>query len=568
MPLEIRHLSLAELLSRSKAFHMARYQRRYEWGRREMEQLLEDLGDVFDAHQSAPSAEPFHFLGNVIVFSHAAGYLEVVDGQQRLTSLTTVIAAARDLTDDADFRTELENYLSVASAEPAAVRNPRLHLHRGDNEFLHRHILADGAAHNLEKIGAQNQPGAECLRANCLMARTWLSRLADADRTAYIRFVLQYSRFVEIQVGSEDDAFRIFETVNNRGRPISSEDVLRYALVEYATDEQSKRDEYLELWDAMEAELGPRGMKRFIAGWRTRATKGSRIKQALHRTLLDSFDSPAEARAFLDSELSNDLATFRQIETADVALADGRLKQRIDALLRSLALVDFDEWLPVASELLKQGASQPERLIRDLQRLERLAWFFYLSRDDKGVYQERRELFSALMKIASDPGTFDALPPRSLLSAEQRAKMRDTVQGRLDPKWVPLRSLLVRLEMALVGDGVTIVRNDLTIEHILPLRPKSKAWLTLYDNNQTVITEFAEQIGNLCLVSAELNTTLGNQIYANKRRLLMLHAIPARSPLAADIGVETNWTRDVISRRSQQMIRVFSETFDISEKAL
>ncbi len=565
MPLVIRHLSLAELLSRSDAFHMARYQRRYEWGRREMEQLLDDLGDVHGAQRSEPAADPFHFLGNVIVFSRASGHLEVVDGQQRLTSLTAVIAAARDLTEDAVVRNELEHFVSVVSTEPDThARQPRLHLHRGDNEFLHRHILADGATSQLEKIGQQDHPGAECLRGNTLMARTWLASLPDADRTAFIHFVLQGCRFVEIQVGSEDDAFRIFETVNNRGRPISSEDVLRYALVEYATDEPSKRDEYLARWDEMEAELGPLGIKRFISGWRTRATKGSRIKQALHRTLLDSFDSPAEARAFLDSELSNDLSTFRQIETADVAVVDGRVKQRIDAVLRSLALVDFDEWLPVASELLARGADDPARLARDLARLERLAWFFYLSRDDKGVYQDRRERFSVLMKIASDTGTFDALPPRSLLSAEQRAKMRDMVRGRLDSKWVPLRSLLVRLEMALVGDGISIVRNDLTIEHILPLRPKSKAWLSLYDNNQVTITEFAEQIGNLCLVSSELNTALGNQIYSNKRRLLMVHAIPARSPLAADIGIETQWTRDVISRRSLWLIDVFCGIFDIA----
>ncbi len=545
---------------------MARYQRRYEWGRREMDQLLEDLGGVFHTQRTEPVDEPFHFLGNVIVFANPAGHLEVVDGQQRLTSLTAVLAAARDITSDAELRRDLAGHVTI-EASPPAVRDPspRLNLHRGDNEFLRDHIIAANGTDGLEQLGSQYHPGAECLRANTMLARAFLLRMPDTDRTAFIRFVLAHGRFVEILVGDEDDAFRIFETVNSRGRPIASEDVLRYALVEYATDDLQKRDEYLALWDAMECDLGPRGMKRFISGWRTRATRGSRVRQSLHRTLLNSFDSPAEARAFLDSELSNDLSTFRQIDTADIAIPDGGAKRRIDTLLRSLDLVDFDEWLPVVSELIIRGSEQPQRLAADLARIERLVWFYYLSRDDKGVYQDRRERFAILMKIVSETGTFEALPARSLLTAEQRAKMRDLVLGRLEPKWVPLRSLMVRLEMALVGEAAAIVRDDLTIEHVLPLRPKAKAWLTHYDDDFKIVTEHAEQLGNLCLVSSALNSKLGNQTYANKRKLLLLHAVPAQSPLAADIGVEETWTRDVIARRSRWLTGVFCEMFEIGE---
>ena len=277
----------------------------------------------------------------------------------------------------------------------------------------------------------------------------------------------------------------------------------------------------------------------------------------------NSFDSPAEARAFLDSELSTDLSIFRQIHTADVVLPDGPAKKRIDTLLRSLALVDFDEWLPVASELIARADNHPERLAADLARIERLAWYFYLNRDDKGIYQDRRERFSSLMRIAATAGTFAAMPPRSLLTPEQCNKMRDCVTERLDPKWVPLRSLMVRMEMALVGDSTTVVRDDLTVEHILPLHPKAKAWLALYDDLPAVIAANAEQIGNLCLVTADLNTKLGNQIYANKRRLLIQHRVPDQSPLAADIATELVWSRNVIERRSNRLIQVFCDTFDI-----
>ncbi len=560
MPLDIRHVSLSQLLSHTQPFQMARYQRHYEWGRREMDELLDDLGDAYAEHCLDTTRGAFHFLGNVILYASPRGHIEVVDGQQRLTSLTLMLAAARDVVADPVIVAALQAALSVATPAGSA---PRLTLHRGDHEFMRDHILPVAGTKSLDALATQDMTSAEHMRANAIAARAWLSRLPAVEQSAFIRFALEQGRFVEIMVGEEDDAFRIFETVNNRGRPIASEDVLRYALVEYATDNPEKRDELLARWDEMEAELGPKGMKRFIAGWRARVTKGVRPRQPLHRILLDSFGTAAEARAFLDTELSGDLSIFQEISGADVRLPEGVEKKRVDTLLRSFALLDFDEWLPVVSELIDQGRDQPQRLAADLARVERLAWFFYLNRDDKGIYLDRRDRFAALLKTVSTTGTLDGLPRSSVLSGESCAKMRDIIQSRLDPKWIPLRSLLVRLEMALAGDSVVVNREDVTIEHVLPLRPKTKAWLSLFGNSHKIATEYAERIGNLCLVSNDLNTRLGNLTYPNKQRLMLADGVTARSPLAADIGIDKNWTRDVIDRRSKKLVHVFCDTFDV-----
>jgi Protein of unknown function (DUF1524) len=106
-------------------------------------------------------------------------------------------------------------------------------------------------------------------------------------------------------------------------------------------------------------------------------------------------------------------------------------------------------------------------------------------------------------------------------------------------------------------------REDVTIEHVLPLRPKTKAWLSLFGNSHKIATEYAERIGNLCLVSNDLNTRLGNLTYPNKQRLMLADGVTARSPLAADIGIDKNWTRDVIDRRSKKLVHVFCDTFDV-----
>jgi uncharacterized protein with ParB-like and HNH nuclease domain len=111
MTLEARNSTLREVLSRPKPLTVARYQRHYEWTLKEMEQLLGDVVESFRAARGDASPSGYHFIGSFIFHTPKGGITQIVDGQQRLVSLTIILAVARDLIADAS--AQIDSYLTI-----------------------------------------------------------------------------------------------------------------------------------------------------------------------------------------------------------------------------------------------------------------------------------------------------------------------------------------------------------------------------------------------------------------------------------------------------------------------
>jgi hypothetical protein len=314
MTLETRNSTLHDILSQTTPLSVARFQRHYEWTVKEMEQLLSDLAESLREARSERSNPGYYFLGSFIFHTPKGRNVQVVDGQQRLVSLSIVLAVARDLTQDPSAQKQIDSYLTIpANAISQAPATQRLNLHRGDDAFYKTHIVPVGATNGLPKERQDNESH-ERLRRNAMRARHWIGKeLSEGERAAFIHHITSACRIVLMTVDDEDDAFRIFETVNNRGRPLHAEDILRVTLIEFATPSESKRAELLRKWDTVERRIGQKEMPQFIAQWRVRQLQGKHSNKPLHRAIVESYGSPDEALAFLDKELTTHADIFNEI---------------------------------------------------------------------------------------------------------------------------------------------------------------------------------------------------------------------------------------------------------------
>ena len=268
----------------------------------------------------------------------------------------------------------------------------------------------------------------------------------------------------------------IFETVNSRGRPLRNEDILRVTLVEFATQDEKKRRDLLRKWDLVERRLGQEAMPRFVAQWRTRRLKGKHSNRALHRDMIESFTTPDEALAFLESELVAAAEIFGEISVKRIkGLGNTPTKRDIDKILRSLALVDFDDWIPLAL-LYSSSAIGARRdvLLERLKGLDRLVWLYYFRHDDVKIAQDRRRRFGEVLKHLTEEKDFNSRACKFDLSPSEKAEMHDVVRSRIDPKWVPLSRCLVRLEYALTRGRAPDRLMSYTIEHVLPAQARGR----------------------------------------------------------------------------------------------
>lgn len=562
MSLSIQQFSLRDFLAGPSSFVMARYQRHYEWARPEMTQLLSDLDDAYQRGRNRPTGG-YHFFNSIIVYPEEGGRFQVVDGQQRLTSLALVLAAARAAIADPDALASIETALRAPSGIGA-----RLTLHRGDDAALSPLLLDPAAIPALPGVGRLGEkPGAERLRVNARLAYEWMLRHPQGERVEMVRFILENTRFGRILVEDEDEAFRIFEIVNSRGRDIANEDVLRFALIERATADPERRNQLLALWDRVESELGSAGMKRYIATWKARATGGERARGPLHKVVLSTFGSPGEIVRFLETELTGDIAVYREIDEADVAIPPSEEKRRIDAALVSMHLLQTGEqmgdWMPGALMIIDTYRASPAEMRDAMVALERRAWYYYICADVKARSEDRQTDFARVIQTMTRGADISRLLSRLKLSSEEQKRLFDKLTGRIDNKWIPLRSLLVLLEMQLSGFAHRVARSSVTVEHVLPLSAARKGWTDQFGSDPDRIAAYALSIGNLCIVPAEVNRELGDKIYKSKRKIMRDYDLPRTSALATDIEAEAEWSPAVVERRAERFVSALSDVFGI-----
>ena len=231
-----------ELLNGQVQYVVPRWQRRYSWGQREIERLVEDLVTVAQAETDAG-----HYGGTLLAFPEpgppgVVKTIRVVDGQQRLTTVSILLVAiAEQLGPDGEcdgWTSKIIRTDRLTNPDKRADQLRKLRLQGGDEEE-YREVLAgkgDGA-------GAVAQA-----------ARTIRRLVAKHDVEILLRG-LQRLRVVSIGLDANEDPQQIFESLNATGRPLTeSEKVKNWLLMGLPDAEQQELHD--EVWLAIEKALG------------------------------------------------------------------------------------------------------------------------------------------------------------------------------------------------------------------------------------------------------------------------------------------------------------------------
>ncbi len=134
--------ALRKIFSSDYEFTIPDYQRPYAWGKEQALQLLDDLEGAL----SRDTDEPY-FLGSIVLVKRGSHPdAEVIDGQQRLTTLSILFAVLRDLTTNAQLAAELARVVVEPGEILAGTQaKPRLTLRKRDAKFFADHVQAEGA---------------------------------------------------------------------------------------------------------------------------------------------------------------------------------------------------------------------------------------------------------------------------------------------------------------------------------------------------------------------------------------------------------------------------------------
>lgn len=200
-----------------------KYQREYIWGKEQWENLFNDLSD----------SDEEHFIGSIICVNKGTDalkpILEIIDGQQRLTTISILYAAIYDRflkesRDDEYFITE-KNNLKRRLIQSHCEDELKLELSYQNNNFEdYRFILTEIGLHKVT-----NKPHNWGNRRICKAYRYFKENLSDLDYDQIIKVLYRVNSalLVKIEVDNHSDAFTLFETLNNRGIPLYAIDLIK-----------------------------------------------------------------------------------------------------------------------------------------------------------------------------------------------------------------------------------------------------------------------------------------------------------------------------------------------------
>lgn len=584
------HSPLDRIFAADTTYRIPAYQRPYSWqavGKSERDnqvvQMWQDLSSFFEDNRQNNKE---YFLGSMVIVEDKDKLrtFEVIDGQQRLTTLLLLFAAMRcflrevermpgGFPDGSKERTwlarsiqKLESFLYNEEG-PSMLAALKLKVERtlgvNFNQVLERAVACEGdvvGGDNLDKkhreITARYFKNRDyfltSLRAEFLPPDGAQLDLLKLDE--FFAFLRTRVALVLIKTSDFSTAYRIFEILNNRGLPLSNLDLLRNFVLEQLTEAKVPKPD--ELWERLESQYT--FTEDFIGRWTESVNAAQPQASSFNdakRLFEDRYrDSPTEKKIDLFyRDLEQNLSFYNLIIEEDERIEDVGICRAVSFIkLLGNERYSFDLLLALFRSRRYQGGPDPE--IKAFLRSYRT---YALQVVLLGRFSSPK-IYGAIRAL-NEGRTAEASRVFELGDKEKKA-LASFFEGKIENN-DHAKLLLAAYVWRTEEDDPDVVKQHLvyeksTLEHILPQEPaQGTNWLT--DFAKPFRDDFTYRLGNMTLLTQAKNSANRNFDFSKKR------AVYAKSklPLTVTLGEHTKMTEQIIKDRQKKLVSAVREIF-------
>ena len=539
-------LNLGAILTRRAILKVPRYQRPYTWTEKEVRRLIQDLWRAFQRKAT------FYFIGQIVLVKSNEGKLEVSDGQQRLATLTMIIAYVRD---------RLPNRARHYQGLIMLGDQPRFLLRDDDVPFYRTYVQEPGQMKDMANLP---DTGVDSRELMCIAARIIdeeLGDVQDRELDAFMSFVARCATFNVVDADERGCAATVYNTLNDTGLEMSAADNFKCDLLENSGLPAAEASAAAQKWEELEDRLGREKFGVLLNSMPFILTGAHLVSPGDLGEFRAAIDRTGGVRAFLFDRLPRYCAALNDILNEDVQC--GGASADINRRIKMMKQADRNSrwaWAPAAIAFLAEHSSQPERARRFFQALDRFTFACEFSAIDNRRQETR--LKRAMQSVGDDKALYGENGALELTPAEHR-KFIDRLNwpGRYAR---PRRLLMLRLEAAMPGGSVLDIGFDAGVEHVLPL--KGGSYWTERFPDPILRAELANLLGNLVLLTRDQNERCGNKDFPAKRKIYyepgaIVHAV------TKDIAAIQEWTLEVIDSRQERLVRILCEDWDLVKGA-
>lgn len=543
-----------KLMGNGLTYRIPRFQRDYSWTEEEWEDLwLDILGTI------KQDGELAHYMGYLVLQSDNDKVFDVIDGQQRLTTMTLIVLAVLknlqrlvDTGKDPDRNRQRLDQIRqtyIGYLDPVTlVSRSKLVLNRNNDSYFQTYIVP---------LGHLPVRGFRASEHSLRKAFEWFdNRLADYSAKAGGEEGISLARLVEslsdklfftvITVTDELNAYKVFETLNARGVRLSATDLLKNYLFSVLHKDGQHEHEMKSLenrWEAMVGRLGSESFPDFLrVHWNSRFPF---VRQTeLFKTIRGKI-STRDAVFDLIRQMEEDVDAYMALTQPEASQWNPALKQSAG----ELRLFSVRQPYPF---LMAARRTFPDDVFETLIRACSIISLRYNvigsqpSNEQERIYNTVAEKLSR--KQLTDPkavlAAMSSIYPgdESFRSAFAEKSLR-TTQSR--NKRI-VRYVLCALEKRLSGIALDFESDSFNLEHILPENPDT-GWDSFSDDE---IEALVYRLGNLTLLPKGTNKDLGNAAYIIKKPAYAGTAFSITKKVAEE---NADWTPERLAARQNWM---------------
>ena len=524
---EVNNRFFSDIIGNSRYYQVPKYQRDYSWGEEQWDELWQDILAIYE--QDSKDRED-HYMGYLVLQkqdkSNGKIPFTIIDGQQRLTTLSLLILAAlqilRTSNDEQDAeRVEIIKNSYISSKSPSLLAEDyKLKLNRNNDEY-YRLNLANLSSHPRKRRIKRSEHRMRQAKEFYEQAIRQLN-LSGSEIGTFIESIIANSLFFTvIEVSDDANAYKIFETLNARGVRLSTPDLLKNHLLSVISSRYENSydiEMQEEQWSATLNNLGKEDFSRFLrCFWNSRNSSAS--KSSLFKKIKTTCTSKKTAIALLNAlHGASSIYAALNDHKDDLwgAIANDKHKRQIQHCLLALDIFNMSQPYPV---LLSAYFAYPEAGFAKLCHW--LLAFCLRYQVICNLPSNDVEKFYSRLAIAIHEQQPIAEIKKQLVS---RLPSDEDFQQSFASKTLPISQsskkahyLLASIENHLNPNNPTALTSSYTIEHILPKSPKEDDYWR--DQFGDLLEQDVSRLGNLALLSAKANRDADTASFAAKKAI-------------------------------------------------
>ena len=548
---------LAKIFCNDYRFAIPDYQRPYAWTVEHTDALLDDLmialddatdGDKPSDFNKAIDKAPPYFLGSIVLIKDPKdSRAQVVDGQQRLTTLTILFCVLRELAKD-DNAPGINGYVCEKGDWTKRTEDCfHLTLRARDRDFFENNVQTGGRLRDFISQGrARFTDSQQHIHENAKYLWDKLLEVDEAKRKLLTMFLALRCYLVVVAASDQNSAYRVFSVMNARGLDLSPTDILKAEII--GTIKDDERTKYTNRWEEIEEKLGRDDFNNLFAHIRMIHMK-TKQQRTLNQEFQDNILKKINGSRFIDDELTPLSDAYYIVSRAAYESADDA--DKVNSYLRYLAHLDNHDWMPPATAFFHENRDNQEALLKFARDLERLAYALFILRYN---VNHRIGRYAAVLRAIEQGGHLYSEGAALQLTEEEKSCVLLKLKGPIYQKTQVCKPLLLRLNGLLTDGPVSYDQRKLSVEHVLPQAPRDGSVWKVWFPDDFEREQWTHSLANLVLLSRQKNTRAQNYDFDRKKREYFQRGGVVAFAITTQVVNEDVWTPAVLERRQSRLI--------------